>query len=109
MPVPRALSRRTVLVGAGAAGALVIGLAMVPRRYRAPLAAGEGEHMIDGLIRLSRDGTVSVAVPALEMGQGITTLAAQIVAVELGADWRRVGVEPAPVSRLRIEDLPAFV
>ncbi len=99
MPVPRALSRRTVLVGAGAAGALVIGLAMVPRRYRAPLAAGEGEHVIDGLIRLSRDGTVSVAVPALEMGQGITTLAAQIVAVELGADWRRVGVEPAPVSR----------
>jgi isoquinoline 1-oxidoreductase beta subunit len=88
-----------VLAGAGAAGALVIGVALVPRRYRAPLVAGEGERVIDGLIRLSRDGMVSVAVPATEMGQGITTLAAQIVAVELGADWRRVGVEPAPVSR----------
>jgi len=92
------LSRRTVLVGAGGAGALVIGLALVPRHYRAPLIAGEGEYVIDGLIRLSRDGTVSVGVPATEMGQGVTTLAAQVVAVELGADWRRVGVEPAPLS-----------
>ena len=97
-----ALDRRTVLIGAGvagaAAGALVIGLALVPRHFRAPLVAGEGEHVIDALIRLARDGTVTVAVPALEMGQGVSTLAAQIVAVELGADWRRVGVEPAPLS-----------
>ncbi len=94
----RALTRRAVLIGAGAAGALVVGLALVPRHYRVPLVAGEGEHVIDGLIRLARDGTVSVAVPATEMGQGVTTLAAQIVAVELGADWARVGVEPAPLS-----------
>ena len=93
-------TRRAVLVGAGTAGALVVGLALVPRHYRTPLVAGEGEHVIDGLIRLSRDGSISVAVPALEMGQGVTTLAAQIVAVELGADWRRVGVEPAPLSPL---------
>jgi len=96
------LTRRAVLVGAGAAGALVVGLALVPRHYRAPLVAGQGggdgDHVIDGLIRLSRDGNVSVAVPATELGQGVTTLAAQIVAVELGADWRRVGVEPAPLS-----------
>jgi len=31
-------------------------------------------------------------VPSTELGQGVTTLAAQIVAVELGADWRKVGV-----------------
>lgn len=95
--LPR-LSRRAVLIGAGGAGALVVGLALVPRHYRAPLMAGDSDHVIDGLIRLSRDGTVSVAVPATELGQGVTTLAAQIVAVELGADWRKVGVEPAPLS-----------
>ncbi|WP_420381436.1 molybdopterin cofactor-binding domain-containing protein [Novosphingobium sp.] len=92
------LTRRALVIGSGAAGALVIGLALVPRHYRAPLVAGKGEHVIDGLIRLGRDGSISVAVPATEMGQGVTTLAAQIVAVELGADWRRVGVEPAPLS-----------
>jgi isoquinoline 1-oxidoreductase beta subunit len=92
------IARRAVLIGAGGAGALVVGLAVVPRHFRAPLIAGDGEYVIDGLIRLSRDGTISVAVPATEMGQGVTTLAAQIVAVELGADWRRVGVEPAPLS-----------
>ena len=34
----------------------------------------------------------------LEMGQGITTLLPQIVAHELGADWKQVAVAPAPVS-----------
>ena len=92
------LSRRAVLIGAGGAGALVVGLAVVPRHFRAPLVAGDHEQVFDGLIRLARDGTVSVAVPATELGQGVTTLAAQIVAVELGADWRKVGVEPAPLS-----------
>ncbi len=91
-------SRRAVLIGAGAAGALVVALALVPRRYRSALVAGPGDHVIDALIRLSRDGSISVAVPATELGQGVTTLVAQIVAVELGADWRRVGVEPAPLS-----------
>jgi isoquinoline 1-oxidoreductase beta subunit len=32
------------------------------------------------------------------MGQGISTLIPQIVAAELGADWRQVAVEPAPAS-----------
>ena len=40
----------------------------------------------------------AVAVPQLEMGQGITTLVAQIVADEAGADWRMVAVEAAPIS-----------
>ena len=94
-PMRWPLARRSVLIGAGAAGALVVGLAVVPRRYGAPMVPGPQDHVIDALIRLGRDGTVTVAVPAAELGQGISTLAAQIVAMELGADWRRVGVEPA--------------
>ena len=39
-----------------------------------------------------------MAVPQLEMGQGVTTLLPQVVATELGADWRQVAVEPAPAS-----------
>ncbi|EGD60041.1 twin-arginine translocation pathway signal [Novosphingobium nitrogenifigens DSM 19370] len=98
LPSRLSLDRRSLLIGAGVTGSLVIGMLALPRRFRAPLEAGEGEHVIEGFLRLARDGTISVAVPATEMGQGIDTLVAQIVAVELGADWRKVGVEPAPVS-----------
>ncbi len=88
-----------MLIGAGAAGGLLLGFQLVPRRYASALVAGEGEHVIDSYIRIAKDGAISVAVPVCEMGQGITTLAAQIVAVELGADWRRMGTEPAPIAR----------
>ncbi|WP_298170879.1 molybdopterin cofactor-binding domain-containing protein [Novosphingobium sp.] len=92
------LTRRGLLIGAGGAGALLVAFALSPRRYASALVAGPGEHVFDSFIRLAADGAVSVAVPVCEMGQGISTLMAQIVAVELGADWKRVGVEPAPPS-----------
>ncbi|WP_225206939.1 xanthine dehydrogenase family protein molybdopterin-binding subunit [Novosphingobium huizhouense] len=92
------LTRRGLLIGAGATGGLLLAFRLVPRRYASPLAASEGERVFDSFIRLARNGDVGVAVPFCEMGQGIATLAAQIVAVEMGADWKRIGVEPAPVS-----------
>lgn len=92
------LTRRGLLVGAALGGGLVLAFNLVPRRYASPLVAGDGEHVFDAFIRMAKDGTVTVAVPFCEMGQGITTLVAQIVAVELGADWRQVAVESAPVS-----------
>jgi isoquinoline 1-oxidoreductase beta subunit len=92
------LTRRGLLIGAGGAGALLVAFALAPRRYASALVPGPGEQVFDSFIRLAADGAISVAVPVCEMGQGITTLMAQIVAVELGADWKRVGVEPAPAS-----------
>jgi isoquinoline 1-oxidoreductase beta subunit len=50
-------------------------------------------------LRVGRDGVVTVSVPQLEMGQGMPPLLAQIAAVELGADWRQVGVKSRPVPR----------
>lgn len=92
------LTRRSILIGAGTAGGLLVAWALTPRRFDAPQAAGEGEQVFNAWLRIGKDGVVTVAVPDLEMGQGITTLIAQIVAVELGADWRQIAVEPAPVS-----------
>ena len=92
------VTRRQIVIGALVGGGLVLGYQLRPRTYPLPLSAGRGEIAFDAWIKLSRDGVVTVAVPQLEMGQGITTLIPQIVAVELGADWRQVAVEPAPVS-----------
>lgn len=91
-------TRRGILLGMGAAGGLVAAWALTPRNFAPPLKPGEGEFAFDAWLKIGKDGVVSVAVPDLEMGQGITTLIPQIVAMELGADWRQVAVEPAPVS-----------
>jgi isoquinoline 1-oxidoreductase beta subunit len=98
MPV----TRRGILIGALAGGGLAVGYALRPRRYEPPFPAGEDELAVDAWLRIGKDGVVTVAVPQLEMGQGITTLIPQIVALELGADWQRVAVEPAPPSPLYV-------
>lgn len=92
------VSRRGILIGALAGGGLAVGYALRPRRYPLPLSAGPNEVAFDAWIRIGTDGVVTVAVPQLEMGQGITTLLPQIVAEELGADWRQVAVEPVPAN-----------
>ena len=92
------LSRRGFFFGMGAGGALIAAWALTPRKFTAPLKPGPGEYAFDAWLKIGTDAVVSVAVPALEMGQGITTLIPQIVAMELGADWRQIAVEPAPVS-----------
>jgi len=92
------ISRRGVLVGAAVGGGLVAAWTLRPRTFSVPLDPGRDEFAFDAWLKIGRDGVITVAVPQLEMGQGITTLLPQIVAVELGADWRQVAVEPAPVS-----------
>ena len=91
-------TRRGILLGMGATGGLIAAWTLVPRRFAPPLVAGEGEYAFDAWLKIGKDGVVSVAVPELEMGQGITTLIPQVVAMELGADWRQIAVEPAPIS-----------
>ena len=87
-----------MLAGAAAGGGLLLAWTLMPRTYGAPLDPGQGETAFDAWLRIGRDGVVTVAVPQLEMGQGVTTILPQIVAMELGADWRQVAVEPAPIS-----------
>jgi isoquinoline 1-oxidoreductase beta subunit len=91
-----AVSRRGLLAGAAVGGGLLVAWALLPRNFDVPLAPGRGEAAFNAWLKIGRDGVVTVAVPQLEMGQGVTTLLPQIVAVELGADWRQVAVELAP-------------
>ena len=95
-----ALTRRQVVAGAAVGGGLLVALAVVPRHFPLPTEPGPGEVTFDAWLRIGRDGTITLSVPQLEMGQGVLTVLAQIAAVELGADWRQIAVEMAPVSEI---------
>lgn len=96
----RGISRRTLLVSGGAGAGLLVAWALWPRSFAPNLRAGEGEAVFNAFLRIGNDGRVLVAVPQAELGQGSWTALAQILADELGADWRSVGVEPAPIGPL---------
>ena len=94
------LSRRNILVGGGMGAGLVVAWGLWPRAYPPSLTVEPGEQAFGAWLKIGRDGIVTVAVPQAEHGQGIATTLAQVVADELGADWRTVAVEPAPISPL---------
>lgn len=94
----RGITRRSLLIGGGAAAGLVVGWAVWPRHYAPNLALGPGEQMFNAFLKIATDGRVIVAVPQAEMGQGVYTSMPQILADELGADWRTVAVEAAPIN-----------
>jgi isoquinoline 1-oxidoreductase beta subunit len=92
------ITRRGLLVGAALGGGLVVAWTLRDPRFAPPLPAGANEAAFGAWLKIAGDGVVTVAVPQLEMGQGVSTILPQIVAMELGADWRQIAVEPAPVS-----------
>ena len=109
---PPRTTRRKFLIGAGATVGLLIGYAVWPRRVPLNLTAKPGESIVNGWVKIGTDGHVTVVVPQAEMGQGIYTSLPQLLADELGADWRTVGVEPAPlhplyVNRAMVEGIEA--
>ena len=92
------VTRRGLATGAAVGGGLMVAWWLVPRSFPNPLATAKDEHAFDAWLKIAEDGVVTVAVPQLEMGQGITTLIPQIIAQELGADWRQIAVESAAIS-----------
>lgn len=94
------VSRRSLMVGATAAGGLALAWSVWPRDFRPNLTAASDEHIFNAFLKIGDDGHISVIVPQCEMGQGVTTLLPQIMADELGADWRTIAVETAPISPL---------
>ena len=94
------IDRRTLLIGGGAGVGLIVAWGLWPRRYLPNLTADKGETLFGAWLKIGDDGHVTVAVPQAEHGQGVYTSLPQIVADELGADWRTVAVEPAPLNPL---------
>ena len=108
-PSDRGMTRRKLLIGGGVGVGLLVAWQAWPRRYAPNLTAARGEHIYNAFLKIGEDGHVTVAVPQAETGQGSWTALPQIVADELGADWRTVAVEPAPVNPLYANPVAAEI
>src|SRR5258706_10856868 len=95
-----AMSRRALLkVSAALGGAFLLGF-NVPRAMAADRHA-EGSHVEftpNAFNRIERQGKVTLIMPQAEMGQGIYTAHAMILAEELDAGFDHVRVEASPPS-----------
>jgi len=94
------MKRRTWLLSAlGATGALVVGWGVMPARSRlgAPelMLPTQGDVALNGWIKIAADGAVVLAMPRSEMGQGVHTALAMLVAEELDVPLNRVRLEQA--------------
>ncbi len=94
------MRRRALLLGgAGAAGALIVGWTVLPARSRLggidTLPSVEGEIGLNGWIRIAADGGVRLAMNRSEMGQGVHTALAMLVADELDVGLDQVTLIPA--------------
>jgi isoquinoline 1-oxidoreductase beta subunit len=94
------MKRRTWLFSAaGAAGALIVGWGALPPRSRT--GSGrlwppvDGEVALNGWIKVRSDGSVVLAMPRSEMGQGVHTALPMLVAEELDVPLTRIHIEQA--------------
>jgi isoquinoline 1-oxidoreductase subunit beta len=103
------VSRRHILE-AGLASGLVLALHMPLRAENDPeRTAGDttGELAPNAFIRIDHAGRTTLVMPQVEMGQGIYTAVAMILAEELDADFGQVRLEHAPPDD-KLYGNPAF-
>ena len=89
--MPRGLGRRQFLATAGAAGLTLVFSIPGGRGVAAATAAAAFEP--NAWLTITPDGAITVHIARAEMGQGIGTALAQIVADELEADWKDVRID----------------
>lgn len=103
-PAPRSTRRKFLLGTAGVAAAgtaLLVGWSLLPVRQRlqrsTPLQLPTGQLGFNGWVAIGTDDMVTVMVPKSEMGQGVLTSLAMVLADELDADWSQVRTaHPSP-------------
>ena len=104
-------TRRAVLkAGAAVGGALLVGFYLPVGQgaaRRAPAGTNGQRFEPNAFIRIDREGVVTLVMPQVEMGQGIYTAVAMILAEELDAAFDRVVLEHAPPND-KLYANPAF-
>jgi isoquinoline 1-oxidoreductase subunit beta len=96
--------RAVILSGLGAAAALVVGWGLLPPRSRLgtadTLPKANEEFGLNGWIKIASDGTVLLAMNRSEMGQGVHTALAMLVAEELDVSLAKVRLIEAGADKL---------
>ncbi|MFN5350881.1 MAG: molybdopterin cofactor-binding domain-containing protein [Polaromonas sp.] len=93
--------RAWLLSGAGALGALVVGWGALPARSRLgsgklwPINSADTSIALNGWIKITTDGSVVLAMARSEMGQGVHTALAMLVAEELDLPLSRIKLTQA--------------
>jgi isoquinoline 1-oxidoreductase beta subunit len=92
--------RKAIIGGIVGGGFLGVGFWFARERdrlgHRALLNLKPGEGGLNGWVKISRDNSVIVAVPRAEMGQGVQTALAMLVAEEMNARWEQIRIEDPP-------------
>ncbi len=99
MATVSSLDRREFLKKSVAGGAaLVIGV-YLPGKYEALAGVPAKEPAaINAWVQISADDTATLLIDKSEMGQGISTALAMILAEELDLDWKKIRTEFAPAA-----------
>jgi isoquinoline 1-oxidoreductase beta subunit len=91
------LSRRTLLRGGLASGVLLaFHIPAFPSSDAGTSGDPKAKFVPNAFIRIDPAGKVTLVMPQVEMGQGVYTAVAMILAEELDADFARVALEHAP-------------
>lgn len=93
------VSRRTLLTGGLATGFLLafhLPLRAAVNEPEQPKDVIDGKFAPNAFIRIDETGRTVLMMPQVEMGQGVYTSIAMILAEELDADWAKVEVQHAP-------------
>jgi isoquinoline 1-oxidoreductase beta subunit len=92
--------RKFLKDSAALAGGLVIGfyLPLKGGRAYAADAPPKPTYPPNAFIRIAPDDSITIVINKSEMGQGVYTSLAMLIAEELEADWSRISVESAPVA-----------
>jgi isoquinoline 1-oxidoreductase beta subunit len=98
-PSANGLSRRGFLrAGATAGGGLLLSLSLPFAADAA--AAGAGGFAPNAFISIAGDGSVTLTMPYVEMGQGTYTAIPMLIAEELEVDLKQVRLEHAPPNEM---------
>jgi isoquinoline 1-oxidoreductase beta subunit len=94
--------RAFITAGVAAGGVVVFGVA-IRRGDRSDkvrgLVAADGESLFDVWLKIAPDNTITAIIPHADMGQGVHTALAMMLADELDADWSTVRFEEAPAHK----------
>lgn len=95
------IARRTFLIGAAAiAGGVAVGYYYYRKPYPNPLEdeLADGDATFNPYVKITADNTITVIAPRAEMGQGVATTLAALVAEELDVPLDRIKVEHGPAA-----------